>query len=103
MTLHETSQAPGADDIGRHLRPQVAISLTRRADVGENYVEDVEVDLAAAGDSRWWQNQSFLENLAAYPEARRGRAANVDVVGHVGQVAQAPPVHVDGRNHRDVI
>ena len=44
-----------------------------------------------------------MHELAADPKARRGRAADVHVMGHVRDVADAVAINVHGRNDGDVV
>ena len=73
------------------------------ADLREDQVEDVAHDPSARDDPHRRDDHAFLEHLPERSDRGGRTAADVDVVGEVGDVAQQRAVVVDGRDQADVV
>ena len=81
-----------AGGVGGDLGAEVAGRLVLGADLRQHQPEDVGHDLAAAHQLDRRDDDPFLEHLAEGADAGRRSAADVDVMGQVGDVAEQPPV-----------
>ena len=91
-----------ADLVCGHLGQQVAPALVGRPDVGEQEVEDVLVQPAAGIELERRDDQAFLEELGGQGHGARGHAADVGVVGPIGDEESQPAADEDGGDAGDV-
>jgi hypothetical protein len=82
----DVEQAGLADAVGGDLRGEVALALVGSAHVGEEHGHDVGVERAAADEFDRRDDEAFLKDLARERHGAGGHAADVGVVGAVGDV-----------------
>ncbi len=103
VALDERLDAADAGRVGGDLGAEVAGRLVLRADLRQDELEDVGHDLPAVDELHRRDDHALLEDLAEGADARRRAAADVDVVGDVGDVAEELAARVDGRDQADVV
>ena len=99
----QRGDALGAEAVGGGLGAEVAGDLARAAEVGADHREDVGVDLAALDEAHAGDDEAFLVDLARDADAAGRAAADIDVMGDVGHVAEQRALVEDGRDERDVV
>ncbi|MBS1253341.1 MAG: hypothetical protein MAG451_02390 [Anaerolineales bacterium] len=80
----EFLHALGAFAVGRHLGAQVAGALFRRADVGEEQVQQALVEVAGFGQFQWRDDDAFLIQLLGQRHRARRHATDIRVVSAIG-------------------
>ena len=92
----ERLHAPHAGGVRGDLRPEVPGRLVLGADLREDEPEHVVDDRAACDEPDGRDDDALLEDLAEGTDRGGRAAADVDVVGQVGDVAEQLPVDEDG-------
>ena len=103
MLGDQRRDALNAEAVGRGLGAEVAGDLARAAEVGADHREDVGVDLAALDEAHAGDDEAFLVDLARDADAAGRAAADIDVMGDVGHVAEQRALVEDRRDERDVV
>ena len=95
-TLKDFLDPAGADNVGGDLRLEVAFPLERRARVEEDDFHNILAHLAVVDDAHRRQTDALLKDAGAVGAfAARHLAADVRVVGEVGDEGDDPPVAID--------
>ncbi len=102
--LDQFEHARGADAAGAELRGEVAFALFRRAHVGEDDGEKLRIHFAGVHELDRRNADAFLRDLAARAHGAGIHAADVGVVGAIGNIERGAisAGEKDGRDHGDV-
>ncbi len=96
-------QPPFAGAVGGELGGEVPLALGRSAHIGQQQAQQLTVELPAAHDLHRRDAQPLLEDLGGEGERARGHAADIGMVGAVGdEEGGALPPEKDRRHQGDV-
>ena len=100
----QLTDAPLAQAAGANLRGEVALALGRRADVGEDQVEQLALEFPPAHDADGRDANALLEDVFGRAHGAGVAASDVGVVGAVGEKEGRGRVVIkkDRQDHGDV-